>query len=115
MVDHPHTAGRRPQAAHRTPQAADRWTWIVIAVHTQFRLAPPLAEDLRRPWEKPATPGRLTPARVRRGFRNIRPATALPAGTPKPAGPAPDAHQAPRTAGPHPATTSERPPNATSP
>nr|WP_326828187.1 NF041680 family putative transposase [Streptomyces sp. NBC_01751] len=59
----------------RTPQAADRWTWIVIAVHTQLRLARSLAEDLRRPWEKPAPPGRLTPARVRRGFRNIRPAT----------------------------------------
>jgi len=30
------------------------------------------SEDLRHPWERPAPPGRLTPARVRRGFRNIR-------------------------------------------
>ncbi|MDN5854605.1 MAG: transposase, partial [Actinomycetia bacterium] len=56
----------------RTPQAADRWTWLIIAAHTQLRLARPLAADLRRPWEKPAPPGRLTPARVRRGFRNLR-------------------------------------------
>jgi hypothetical protein len=73
----------------RTPEAADRWTWIVIVAHTQLRLARPLVEDLRRPWERPAAPGRLTPARVRRGFRNIRPAITLPAGAPKPATPGP--------------------------
>jgi hypothetical protein len=73
----------------RTPQAADRWTWLIIAAHTQLRLARPLAEDLRRPWEKPAPPGRLTPARVRRGFRNLRPHTVLPARAPKPTHPGP--------------------------
>jgi hypothetical protein len=73
----------------RTPQAADRWTWLILAAHTQLRLARPLAEDLRRPWEKPAPPGRLTPARVRRGFRHLRPHTALPAGAPNPAHPGP--------------------------
>lgn len=31
----------------RSPEAADRWTWLVIAAHTQLRLARPLAEDLR--------------------------------------------------------------------
>jgi hypothetical protein len=60
----------------RTPQAADRWTWLIIAAHTQLRLARHLTQDLRRPWERPAAPGRLTPARVRRGFRNLRPKTA---------------------------------------
>jgi hypothetical protein len=73
----------------RTPQAADRWTWLVIAAHTQLRLARPLAEDLRRPWEKPAPPGRLTPARVRRSFRNLRARTVLPARAPKPTRPGP--------------------------
>ncbi|WP_308282507.1 NF041680 family putative transposase [Pseudonocardia nigra] len=73
----------------RSPQAADRWTWLLVAAHTQLRLARPLAQDLRRPWEKPAPPGRLTPARVRRGFRNLRPHTALPASAPKPAHPGP--------------------------
>jgi hypothetical protein len=74
----------------RTPQAADRWTWLIVAAHTQLRLARHLVEDIRRPWEKsPATPGRLTPARVRRGFRNIRPTIALPAGAPKPSRPGP--------------------------
>jgi hypothetical protein len=74
----------------RTPEAADRWTWLIIAAHTQLRLARHLTEDLRRPWEKAATtPGRLTPARVRRGFRNIRPTIALPARAPKPSRPGP--------------------------
>jgi hypothetical protein len=73
----------------RSPQAADRWTWLLIAAHTQLRLARPLAEDLRRPWEKPAPPGRLTPARVRRSFRNLRARTVLPARAPKPARPGP--------------------------
>jgi DDE superfamily endonuclease len=68
----------------RTPEAADRWTWLVIAVYTQLRLARHLVEDLRRPWERtPATPDRLSPARVRRGFRRVRQATVLPASTPK--------------------------------
>jgi hypothetical protein len=68
----------------RDPQAADRWTWIILACHTQLRLARELADDLRRPWERPAPPGRLTPARVRRGFRRIRAATPCPASAPKP-------------------------------
>ncbi|ADI09510.1 hypothetical protein SBI_06390 [Streptomyces bingchenggensis BCW-1] len=54
----------------RTPEADERWTWLVIAAHTQIRLLRRAAADLRRPWERPAKPGRLTPARVRRGFRN---------------------------------------------
>ena len=73
----------------RDPQAADRWTWIIITCHAQLRLARHLATDLRRPWEKPAMPGRLTPARVRRGFRNIRAITGSPAGAPKPGKPGP--------------------------
>jgi hypothetical protein len=73
----------------RTPAAADRWTWLVIAAHTQLRLARPLVADLRRPWERPAEPGRLTPARVRRGFRNIRPTTLLPTRAPKTSRPGP--------------------------
>ncbi|GAA5707323.1 hypothetical protein Save01_08186 [Streptomyces avermitilis] len=70
----------------RTPEAADRWTWILIVAHPQLRLARTLAEDLRRPWEKPTTSDRLTPARVRRGFRNIRAHLACPTRVPKPRG-----------------------------
>ncbi len=73
----------------RDPAAADRWTWLITAVHAQLRLARHLAADLRRPWEKPAPAGRLTPARVRRGFRNIRATSARPAGAPKPGKPGP--------------------------
>ena len=72
----------------RDPAAADRWTWLITAVHAQLRLARHLAADLRRPWEKPAPAG-LTPARVRRGFRNIRATSARPAGAPKPGKPGP--------------------------
>jgi len=73
----------------RAPEAADRWTWLIIAAHTQLRLARPLAEDLRKPWERPAAARRLTPARVRRDFRNIHAAVPCPAGAPKPGKPGP--------------------------
>src|SRR5207248_2503792 len=73
----------------RTPEAADRWTWIMLAVYAQLRLARALAADLRRPWEKPAPPERLTPARVRRDFRHLRTKTACPAAAPKPTRPGP--------------------------
>jgi hypothetical protein len=73
----------------RDPQSADRQTWIIITCHAQLRLARPLAADLRLPWERPAPPGRLTPARVRRGFRNIRATIPCPAGAPKPGKPGP--------------------------
>src|SRR3954454_14789523 len=67
----------------RDPAAADRWTWLVIAAHTQLRLARDLTVDLRHPWERPCPPGRLTPARVRRGFRRLRAKITLPACAPK--------------------------------
>jgi len=73
----------------RDPAAADRRTWLVIACHAQLRLARTLAADLRLPWQRPAPPGRLTPARVRRGFRNIRATLPSPAGAPKPGKPGP--------------------------
>ena len=93
----------------RDPQAADRWTWIIIAAYAQLRLARPLAEDIRLPWQRPCEPGRLTPARVRRGFRNIRQALPVPAGAPKPSKPGPGRRLARRTAAPPPATTSAKP------
>jgi hypothetical protein len=73
----------------RSPAAADRWTWLVLAAHTQLRLARPLAVDLHRPWERPLPPDRLTPARVRRGFRYLRGKTIQPARAPKPTHPGP--------------------------
>jgi len=73
----------------RDPAAADTWTWLILAAYAQLWLARHLATDLRRPWEKPAQPGRLTPARVRRGFRHLRQTTTRPAGAPKPSRPGP--------------------------
>jgi hypothetical protein len=74
----------------RDPQAADRWTWLTIAAYTQLRLGRDLTNNLRRPWERPITePGRLTPARVRRGFRHLRAKLPNPARAPKPTRPGP--------------------------
>jgi hypothetical protein len=73
----------------RDPHTADRWTWLIIACYAQLRLARPLATDLRRPWERPAPASRLTPARVRRGFRNIRAKVPHLTCAPKPGKPGP--------------------------
>ena len=73
----------------RDPAAADRWTWLILACYAQLYLARHLAADLRLPWQRPCPPGRLTPARVRRGFRNIRQTLPDLAGAPKPGKPGP--------------------------
>ena len=87
----------------RAPESADRWTWLILVVHTQLRLARPLVEDHRRPWEKPVTePRRLTPARIRRGFRNLHPTTTHPTAAPKPSHPGPG--RPPGSTNHHPAT-----------
>ena len=86
----------------RDPAAADRWTWLIIACYAQLRLARTLAEDLRLPWQRPCPPGRLTPARVRRGFRNIHQTLPGPAGAPKPGKPGPG--RPPGSKNRHPAT-----------
>jgi len=73
----------------RDPAAGGRWTWLILAAYAQLRLARHLAADLRLPWQRPCPPGRLTPARVRRGFRNIRQTLPDLAGAPKPGKPGP--------------------------
>jgi len=80
------------------PAAADRWTWLVLACYAQLYLA----EDIRMPWQQPCQPGRLTPARVRRGFRRIRQNLPVPASVPKPSGPGPG--RPPGSKNRHPAT-----------
>jgi hypothetical protein len=71
--------------AVRTPDQASRWTWLIITALTQLRLARRIAEDHKLPWEKPSTPGRLTPGRVRRDFPRLLLYTGTPARPPKPA------------------------------
>jgi hypothetical protein len=73
----------------RDPAAADRWTWLILACYAQLRLARHLADDIRLPWQRPAPPGRLTPARVRRGFRSIHQKLPSLASAPKPGKPGP--------------------------
>jgi len=62
---------------------------MVVACYAQLYLARHLADDIRLPWQPPCAPGRLTPARVRRGFRNIHATLPCPAGAPKPGKPGP--------------------------
>jgi hypothetical protein len=73
----------------RDPAAADRWTWLVIAACAQLYLARGLAADIRLPRQQPCPPGRLTPARVRRGYRRIRQDLPVPASAPEPSRPGP--------------------------
>ena len=72
-----------------TPEQADRWTWLTVAAYTQLRLARNVIDDRRRPWERPKQPHQLSPARIRRGFRQLRPHLATPAHPPKSIKPGP--------------------------
>lgn len=111
----------RPSAPQ--PEAADRWTAIVLVAYAQLRLARPLAEDLRRPWERPVPSTRLTPARVRRGFSRTRASMPVPARAPKPSRPGPgrppgskNTHCAPHHhVGKHAETQARKPVGATRP
>jgi hypothetical protein len=84
-----------------TPQQADRWTALVVAALTQLRLARGRVQDLRLPWERPLDPTKLTPARVRRGFRRLRAHLGTPANPPKPSRAGPGRPKGTRT-GPRP-------------
>jgi hypothetical protein len=69
--------------ALQNPAQADRWTWLIIVAYTQLRLARGIIDDLRLPWERPCDPAKLTPNRVRRGFRRARAIIGTPASPPK--------------------------------
>jgi hypothetical protein len=73
----------------RTPDQADRWAWLILTAYTQLRLARGLVHDLRRPWEKPLDPDRITPGRGRRGFPHLRRKLGTPARVPKTSRPGP--------------------------
>jgi DDE superfamily endonuclease len=87
--------------AIRTPAQADRWTWLIVATYTQLRLARGLVADNRLPWQRPRAPSKLTPARVRRGFRHLHPQLGTPTSPPKSTTPGPGrpkgTKRAPRT------------------
>ncbi|MFI6396294.1 hypothetical protein [Nonomuraea sp. NPDC050540] len=99
----------------RATQAADRWTWLLLIVHTQLRLARRLTEDLRHPWEKPAARGQLTPPESGAGFGTCVPHSPSRPAHPNALGPAPDVHPGSPAADPHPATTWAGPSNAAAP
>ena len=72
-----------------TPDQADRWTWLIVAAHTQLRLARGIVADRRLPWERPRSPDRLTPNRIRRGFAALATTLGTPASPPKTRTPGP--------------------------
>ena len=71
------------------PTTAETWTWLILAAYTQLRLTRTLSQDLRMPWEKPQTPDRITPRRVRRDIRRVHQLTNTPANPPKNTRPGP--------------------------
>lgn len=75
--------------ALQTPEQADRWTWLILAAYTQLRLARGLVADHRLPWQRSRPPDKLTPGRVRQGFRQLRPQLGTPASPPKSKTPGP--------------------------
>jgi hypothetical protein len=66
-----------------TPEQAERWTWLVVAMLTQLRLARDHVDDIRLPWERRRVRAHLTPSRTRRGFRRLRAVIGTPASPPK--------------------------------
>jgi len=70
----------------RSPASADRWTWLLILVYAQLRLAQPLVQEHRLPWHPPVATEKLTPARVRRAFSSLLPTLGSPVSVPKPCG-----------------------------
>ena len=73
----------------RTPAQADRWTWLIVSAYSQLRLARGQVADIRLPRHRPQHPNRLTPARVRRGFRRLHATLGTPASPAKPSRPGP--------------------------
>jgi hypothetical protein len=73
----------------RHPEQADRWSWLVVAAHTQLRLARARVADLRLPWERCYDAGRLTPVRVHRAVLALLQILGTPAKPPKPCGRSP--------------------------
>ncbi|MGV9351410.1 transposase [Streptomyces spiralis] len=80
---------RRDAPAHTAPPARPHRPTAQARSRARLRRPRHLATDLRRPWEKPTPPNKLTPVRLRRGFRNLRVKAGSPAGAPKPSRPGP--------------------------
>src|SRR5918994_990914 len=70
-------------------EAKPVWLWSSITDTDTEQVTRCWQVYLRRPWERPLPPERLTPARVRRGFRHLRAKINQPAHAPKPCHPGP--------------------------
>ena len=99
----------------RDPHAADRWTWLIIAAHTQLRLARTLTPTCAAPGNAPPPTADSPPPGSAEHFDTSTRRPPTPPAHRNPAHPAQAAHPAPPTVGGHPATTSANSPNANSP
>jgi hypothetical protein len=72
-----------------TPAQGELWSALMVIVSWQLWLARSAAEDQPRPWQKPQTPEKMTPGRVRQGMGAILARIGTPAKVPKPRGNAP--------------------------
>src|SRR5215469_7578421 len=88
MPDLGRTVHRHPLTSMAGDRESYSLGYSVVRAASRPRRSPraDLDRDLRRLWEKPAPPGRLTPARVRRGFWHLRQTVTGPAGAPSPVG-----------------------------
>jgi hypothetical protein len=73
----------------RAPETADRWSWLLAAGLWQLWLGRDLVADQRLPWERAATPGALSPGRVRRSFGGLLAVLGTPAQPPQGRGKSP--------------------------
>lgn len=71
----------------RGPEQFERWTDVVSIVHNHLGIARPLAEAVRRPWERTVRPA--TPRQVRRAMGRIIAQVGTPARPPQRRGNAP--------------------------
>lgn len=73
----------------RDPEVGDRWSWLVVVAYAQLRLARGLVRQVRLPWQRWVEPERMSPSRVRGGFRYIRADLPGCVGVPRPSRPGP--------------------------
>ncbi len=73
----------------KTPEQAERWSALMPLLTWQLWLARPIVLDKPRPWQKPQTPDRMTPGRVRQSLPALFVQIGTPAAAPKRRGKSP--------------------------
>jgi hypothetical protein len=72
-----------------TPEQSELWSRLLGAASWELWLARGIAPDVRRPWQKPQAPEKMTPGRVHQGMGAVLAGIGTPASAPKPRGKSP--------------------------